>query len=335
MNSRSQKFKFKIRDFNDVTPILIFLIVVVFFGIATQGRIFSPYNIKILIDQSVTTLVAGMGMIFVIALGGTDITPGAVAACGGFATYLIGCKYGILAAFAVALLVGGATGLLLGVVNARFKVPSFMASLAIGPIALRGFANIILQSQESEVIITPELVSINTFPIKLPIVITLLIIIVYLFHYSPFGYYCRAIGENESAVRYAGVNVRKIKILAFLISGLMSGFATVFMVSRASGLQTSLGTGFEMNVMMAIFVAGVPVTGGIGAKIYKLIVGAFTLLILQTGMVLCGLTGSTIQLVRGLVLLSVVYLSVTLNNKGPEGLKNLFPSKKKKDTANA
>ena len=328
--NKKLKLGFKIKDFNDITPILTFLVVVVFFGIATGGRLFTPYNFRILIDQSITTLVAGLGMIFVISLGGTDITPGAVANCGGFAAFLLGARYGILVAFVSAILIGAASGLIVGVVNARFKVPSFMTSLAVGPIALRGIANVILQNQETEVIITPELVAINSLPVKLPITIVLLIIILYLFHYSPFGYYCRAIGENESAVRYTGVNVKKIKILAFLISGVMAGFATVFMVSRAGGLQSSLGTGFEMNVMMAIFVAGVPVTGGMGTKIYKLLLGAFTLLVLQTGMVLCGLSGSTIQLVRGIVLLTVVYLSVTLNNKGPEGFKGIFSFKKKK-----
>ena len=317
----------RISNLNDITPFVIFFIIAIFFGIATEGKIFSPFNLRILVDQSITTLVAGLGLVFVIALGGTDITAGAVVALAGYSAYLLGCRHGTIVAFAIAIAVGLASGFVLGFVNAKRKVASFMASLAIGPIALRGFTSIIIQGYTKEVIITREIAAINTFPVKIPIVCVLIVVIVFIFHFTPFGYNCRAIGENEVAAKYTGVNVKKVKILAFMISGMMAGIAAVFTISRASCVQSSLGTGFEMNVMMAIFVAGVPVNGGMGAKIYKLFLGAFSLLILQTGMVLCGLSGAVIQGVRGIILLAVVYLSVILNEKGSGGVVIKLPGR--------
>ncbi len=325
-----KKKSIRINSLNDITPIVTFLLIAVFFGVATKGKIYSPYNLKILFDQSITTIVAGLGMIFVIAMGGTDITTGAVVALSGYASYLLGCRYGVIVAFVAAILVGTFSGLVMGIVNAKYKVPSFMASLAVGAIALRGIVAVITSKKKTEVIATKEFLSINEMPIKLPIVLVLLVLAIYVFHYTKFGYYCRAIGENEVAVKYAGINVTKIKMIAFIISGIMGGIAGVFTVSRAGGIQSTLGTGFEMNVMMAVFVAGVPVSGGMGTKIYKLILGAFTLLILQTGMVLCGLSGSIIQGVRGIILIGVVYLSVALNKYGSSGIELKLPSLSKK-----
>ena len=166
-------------------------------------------------------------------------------------------------------------------------------------------------------------------PVKLPITIVLLIIILYLFHYSPFGYYCRAIGENESAVRYTGVNVKKIKILAFLISELWRASPRCSWF-HARGLQSSLGTGFEMNVMMAIFVAGVPVTGGIGHEDIQ----AFAWRVYAArpadrhgALRAFGLDDPAGPRNRPA---DCGLLSVTLNNKGPEGFKGIFSFKRKR-----
>ena len=329
---KSGKGAIRISSLNDITPFLTFLIIVIFFGVATQGKIFTPNNLRILTDQSITTLVAGLGMIFVIAMGGTDITAGGIVVTAGYASYILGCQYGVGVAFAVAIAIGLASGVIIGVVNARFKVSSFMATLALGIIALRGVASVIIDSYKAEIIITPEYAALNTFPIKLPIVGVLLLIVLYVFHYTSFGYHCRAIGENEVAVKYAGINVTRTKIIAFIISGVMAGFSAIFTVSRASGVQSSLGTGFEMNIMIAIFVAGVPVSGGMGAKIYKLFLGAFSLLVLQNGMMMLGLSGAVIQGVRGVILLAIVYLSVMLNEKGAGGL-TLWQPKRDKHAA--
>ena len=140
--------------------------------------------------------------------------------------------------------------------------------------------------------------------------IILIVIVWYVFNYTPFGAYCRAIGENENAVKFAGVPVTKIKIIAFGLSGLFTGIASVFVLARVGGCSTTLGLGFEMRVMMAMFIGGIPVEGGSGTRLYKMIVGAFMITLLENGLVLTGSSGSITQLIRGIVLLAVVYITI-------------------------
>ena len=306
--NKSKKFSF---DINTWLPVIIFLLVVVIFGIATGGSIYSSTNLKSLFNQTVPTIIAGLGMIFVASMGGTDISCGTIVA-------LVGC-FGLLASevhpalfIVVGILIGLASGILLGFCNAKLKVNSFMASLAL-MMAYRAISTSMLSNRSYYL---PEsLEFFNNMTFKVISVIILVLVIVYVFHYTRFGNYVRAIGENEVAVRHAGVNVELIKIAAFAMSGLMAAVAGFYTVARLGGTNSTIGSGFEMKVMMALFIAGVPVSGGYGSKIYKLILGAPTIIILESGLVLCGASGGVTQLVRGLVLLGAVTLTGYLGKR--------------------
>lgn len=298
----------KIKDnFEALLPFLILAVMVILFSILTGGQIFAVNSLRTLVKQTLNIILAGLGMTFVVALGGTDITQGSlVGLCAAFAAS-IGADYSIPMAFVASILVGTASGMFLGVVNARFKVPSFMASLAM-LIALRAMVSSILGSRS--VILPEALRRLDQFYISVPVVIILALIICYLFNFTPFGAYCRAIGENENAVKFAGVNVTLVKIAAFAMSGLMTGIAALFVLARVGGSSNILGVGFEMRIMMAMFIGGIPVSGGSGTKIHKMLIGAFMITLLESGLVMSGCSGSITQLIRGIVLLAVVYITI-------------------------
>lgn len=289
----------------DAMPFLILLLLVVGFGIATKGAIFTQRNLLALFNQSVATIVAALGMMFVASIGGTDITHGSLAAVAGAYAAMACAAWGSWAAFPVAILVGAASGAILGVVNAKLKVPSFMASLAM-LIALRAFVGLVLST--NVVFATGIISDLNGFWMKLIVTIILVVIIMFIMEKTRFGHYCKAIGENERAMQYAGVNTTLVKIFAFIVSGAMAGIASLFMLARVGGASTALGSGFEMQVMMAMFIGGIPVFGGMKTKTYKLILGAPMVIILENGLVICGTSGSVTQLIRGVVLLAVVYI---------------------------
>ncbi len=299
-------------NINTIMPFLILGGMLIIFGIATHGQVFVKQNLLNLFNQSAATIIAGLGMIFVASMGGTDITHGSLLAVAAAFSAMAGQAFGAGGMFPTAILVGALSGLFLGVLNAKFKVPSFMASLSM-LIALRAFVNWLLSAR---VIMVPQSIKfIDGFSFKLPALIVLIIIIGYIFKYTPFGTYLRAIGENENAIKYAGINVDKIKIVAFMISGIMAAIAGIFTIVRMGGSNNTLGNGFEMKVMMAMFIGGIPVQGGMGTKLYKLIVGAPTIILLENGMVLCGAGGGVTQGVRGVVLLAAVYLTMVIYSK--------------------
>ena len=161
----------------------------------------------------------------------------------------------------------------------------------------------------------------DNFQFELIAVIILIILAIYVFQYTPFGMYVRGIGENENAMEHAGINVVKIKIIAFVISGVMASLAGIFLSARVGGTNNTLGSGFEMKVMMAMFIGGIPVEGGMGSKIHKLIIGAPTIILLENGLVLSGVDGNVTQLIRGIVLLAAIYVTSRINEKFRYGMK--------------
>lgn len=318
---KEKKFNFNL---NAWLPVLIFVLIFAIFAILTHGMILSFNNLLDIFNQSVATIIAALGMLFVAAMGGTDITAGVVVA-------LAGC-FGLMAAqdtghsflfVIVSILIGIASGLLMGYVNAKRKVNSFMASLAL-LIAYRAVVNLVLSNKSYY--LPDNLYVIDNVGFKVVAVIILIAIVVYIWNFTRLGNYVRGIGENETAIKYTGVNVDKIKIIAFVVSGLMFAIAGIFTVARLGGTSNTMGSGFEMKVMMALFIGGVPVQGGEGSKVYKLVFGALTITMLEKGLVLCGLESGVTQLVRGLVLLASVCLTSQLAKRmayiGQEGAHN-------------
>lgn len=303
------KRKFK-KD--NIAPMLIFITLVVILGIITNGMIFTKRNMMNIFSQSVTTIISGLGMLFVASMGGTDITHGSLIAVAAAIAAIAGNAFGAAWMFPVAMAIGVASGLFLGVVNVKLHVPSFMASLSM-LIAMRALSTLIISSG---VIKVPSGITfIDGNIMKLVILVALILIVLYIFHYTRYGTYVRAIGENENAVRFVGINVDKIKIIAFVTSGIMAGIAAVFTIVRVGGASNTLGNGFEMKVMMALFIGGIPVEGGMGSKLYKVLLGAVLIVVLENGLVLCGATGGVTQLIRGIVLLGAVYITRILNDK--------------------
>ena len=112
-------------------PFIILLAMLLIFTVTTGGSIFSGSNLMLILKQTLNVIIAALGMVFVASLGGTDITQGSLVGFAGACGTVAALNYGLAAAVVAAVIAGLLSGLFLGVVNARFKVPSFMCSLAM------------------------------------------------------------------------------------------------------------------------------------------------------------------------------------------------------------
>ena len=294
-------------------PAAVFVFIILVFEVASGGSFLSSYNVINLFGQALTTIIAGLGMMCVIAMGGTDITHGSLVGMVGALSLFAVSAWGNFIMLPVALLVGIASGFVAGFFNAKGKVPSFMVTLAM-LLAMRAGVSIAIGSRT---ILAPiDIVNIVTNPIfELVSVVVIIALFVYLWNYTRLGFYMRAIGENENAVKYVGINVDKIKIVAFVISGLMAAVAGFFTVSSVGGASYNLGASFEMQVMMAVFVGGVPVVGGRETQIYKVVIGALVIASLQNGLTICNVSGSVTEGISGLILVGAVFFSQEVSRK--------------------
>mgnify|MGYP000946868576 CR=1 FL=1 len=296
------KKKFSI---NTLIPIMSFLILFCVFLIATRGTLVTPQNISNIVSQAFPVIIGGTGVLFVTAMGSTDLSVGANAALSATLGAMAASHLGTWAIFPVAIGTGMLVGALNGLWNSRCKMPSFMMTLLIG---LRGLLNYFLASN---LIYAPTvLITFNTFPVKLAIVAVLVVIFYYVFEYTKIGYYCRAIGENERTVIATGINVKRIRMTAFIISGFMAALFGIMQIVNVGGSTNSLCQFMEMRIQMAIFLGGVSVTGGFSARIYKLLIGSFTIVMIENGLTLCGVDSTLSSAIQGILLMLVLFATI-------------------------
>lgn len=271
-------------------------------------------SVKLIVNKAIPYIVAGLGTLFVTAMGGTDITHGALIAFEFSVVVMVGNALGGPVGIIVGILCGLVSGFLLGFINSKFKVPSFMVSLGL----LVFFRALSTMIGGTAYIDLPEFVTVfGKYYISIPITVVLFIFMRFLFHNTPFGYYVRAIGENENAVKFSGIDVDKIKIYAFIISGVMIAIAGILnMGTKSTLLPSTTGLGFEMSVLIAMFIGGIPVRGGFGCKMYMIIIGAFTVAIMENvlGSLLLFET-YYVQLIKGIMLIAILFLAAVFKRR--------------------
>ena len=297
----------------NVLPICALLIVTFVFAITSGGQSITITNLLSVLNQSLTIMIGGMGMIFVLCHGGIDLSIGSVACVSAYVAARFAMPYGIVPTFLLAIAAGAVCGFITSIFVARFKLPSFMTTVAMQT-GLRGLANVAVTS--SGVILASSSMQVfNNLSIKIIVVVVLLGIMWYVFEYTRLGKYSKAIGENELCSKISGINVPRIKTLDFVISGAMAGVAGIFMMARTGGINNMVGKGAEMRVIMALLLGSIPVAGGMDSKMFKVIVGALTIAMLENGLSVSGITGGAYQLIEGVMLVFMCVITTFVKKK--------------------
>ncbi|MCD8217080.1 MAG: hypothetical protein LUD01_03375, partial [Clostridiales bacterium] len=127
--------------------------------------------------------------------------------------------------------------------------------------------------------------------------------------YTKFGKHAKAIGANPTAARQSGVNLLRYKMICYIIMGICIVVASVFQMGYTGSASDATGTGFEMNVMVALILGGMPLSGGMKSRVSAAIVGAFTYSLLDVGLPLIGVPTNMTFLVKAIIFLIVVLIT--------------------------
>jgi ribose transport system permease protein len=274
------------------------------------------------------TIVVGCGALFVVAQGSIDLSVGVNLALSAVVATWAANAAGTVMLIPVALIVGLIIGIFNGIVVSRFKVPSFMLTIAM-LIGVRGVVNYI-QTVIGAEYIPGSMALLNQPYIKYPAFAVIVVVMAYIFEYTKAGRYSKAIGENETAAGFIGVPVNLMKVAAFALSGLMVGFGALFSLASVGGTSMQMGVFFEMKVAMAIFLGGVLVTGGTSAKLYKVLLGSFSITIIVNGLALIGLSASQYsQTIEGLLLLIILFVTILASKKSGRAHRTLTEGEEK------
>lgn len=120
-------------------------------------------------------------------------------------------------------------------------------------------------------------------------------------------------GENERTVKAIGINTNKIRFICFCISGFMAGVFGFILLGKVSGASSTLCNMMEMKIQMAIFLGGILVTGGFSSKLFKAIIGSFTIVIIENGLVSCGVATSPSEIIEGVLLIVILCVTIYSN----------------------
>lgn len=288
-------------------PYLGLILVYVIFTILTRGRLIEYNNLKTILEQCVLTITAGAGVIYVLSVGGLDLSQGSLLGIGSIAIASLS-KVNVLLAVAAAVAVCGMIGCVNGVLNTKAKMPSFIVTICIMYI-FRGLTGYITSS--GALAVSAGIYALNTLPFKLTVLGILLAASYVLFHFTEFGDKIKAVGSGEIASWYSGINVDRIKILAFVLAGVAAGLAAFMNELRTGTATASTGSCFETDVLLALVIGGMPVSGGAKSRFSAIIIGAFIVAALGNGLVILGVGTEIQQLIRGLVFLGAVAVSVS------------------------
>ena len=298
---------------------LVALIAACIFGAARYYAFPTPENVLNVLRQNSMLGLLALGMTFVILTGGIDLSVGSLLAVAGIVTAALS-PYGALVAVAGGVGAAAALGLVNGLLVTKARIEPFIVTLAT-MIAARGAA--LALTGESSVRIDRAASGIvwlgrgDIGPIPVPIVVFALAYLVgwVLLRYTRFGRHVYAVGDNGGAARLLGLEVDRVLIGTYALSGALAGLAGVVLAARLGAGQPVAGTGWELDAIAAVVVGGTLLTGGQGG------VGATLIGVLLLGVIfnLFNLEGTISPwwqwVLRGVFLLGVVLVQARLQRR--------------------
>jgi simple sugar transport system permease protein len=281
------------------------------FGIGTDAFL-SETNILNLLRQSAPLLITGIAMTFVITTGGIDLSVGSVLALVN-AVAAIFLQAGIPWPLVIVamLLLGALVGLANGFVTAYEGIPAFIVTLASLSI-FRGVALLLTQGYSIPIESGPfvELGRGWLLGVPFPAIVAVIVAVIgwVALTQARFGRYVTGIGANAEAVRRAGVDVRRVITLTYIVSGMAAALSGLIIAARLGSGSSNAGVGFELDVIAAVVLGGTNLMGGRGT-IVGTVLGALTIAVIGNGLILAHISPFFTQIVTGLIILIAIWLN--------------------------
>jgi ribose transport system permease protein len=257
------------------------------------------------IDLSVEAMVSFSGVVAAILIAGTNIAGGQIA-------------FGIAAwqAIPIALFVGGMIGLFQGLLITQLNMNPFIVTLGFRSILLgvslvwtRG-AGINIQKDPFLSFLTGY-INLGDLKIPMPLILALVIyaIVWFVLNHTKLGRYTYAIGGNETAAKLSGINVNRVKMIIYGLSGLLAAVAGILVMGRLQSGAYQNGTNMTLISVAAVVIGGTALSGGVGG-IWGTLVGVFIIRIVEAGLVYLSFPSNAKEIVIGAIIVLAVALDV-------------------------
>lgn len=313
--------------------VVVFLIVAALFGffcIASPN--FRKYSTMLsILDYSYYITLIAIGVTFPLITGGVDLSIGTGLICysliGGYLVVYQG--WPVWLGVIICILCGAIIGLLNGVLIGIMNLPPFLATLCtmmmtrgLGSIFSTGLG-IPWPTVGTEGGWFRTIFKLNIGDMKLPLgflwILLLIVLMSFILNHTKAGRYIIAVGCNREATRLSGINIKSYYIIAYVISGVFAGIASIAYSAIFASVYPGTGAGFELEGIGGAIIGGVSMTGGVGS-IAGTLLGVFVICILKTGLPFVGLQANWQQIITGIVLITAVLIDLSRNKKGAKSV---------------
>ena len=289
-----------------------------------QPRFLSPFNLLNVMRQVSVYGLLAVGMTFVILTAGIDLSIGSMIAFCGLVAAAVA-KGGIVNRFAVgagaealgygwqlaalaAIAVGLACGFIQGFAITRLKVPPFVVTLG-GMSAFRGAALLFSEggpiSGFRDSYVWWGQGKIGNVPVPVIVFIVFAVIAHIVLRYTRYGRQVYAVGGNPEAARLSGLNVRRVVLSVYVITGFFAGLGAFVLSARLNSSEAVAGTGYELTVIASVVIGGTSLFGGTGT-IFGTVVGTILIGVLLNGLVLLNVSPYIQQIIIGVIIVLAV-----------------------------
>jgi ribose transport system permease protein len=286
-------------------------LVVVVIGVSlTTDRFLSPANLMNVVLQVAIIAIIAIGSTTVILAGGIDLSPGSMVALLTMvlATLVKAEHLPLVPAALLLVLAGAGLGLVNGLLVAYGRIPSFVATLATLS-AYKGWAFLFNHgspifdvSASLDPLFYGKLLGL---PLPLYYVVVLYALAYVLLTRTATGRAIYAVGGNDTAARLSGINVARVRLLAFTLAGCTAGLASILMTARLNSGSPNYGAGFELQAIAAAVIGGATLAGGSGNVLFTL-VGALTVAVVANGLNLNNVSTTWQSIILGVIIVLAV-----------------------------
>ncbi|MPZ82180.1 MAG: ABC transporter permease [Actinophytocola sp.] len=287
--------------------------VLVAYNLAFTTNFATVANLNTQLVQVAPVLIVALGMAMVIGTEGVDLSVGSVMAIAA-AILPLYLGYGILPAVGLALVAGALCGLLNGTLVAVVGIQPIVATLAL-LVGGRGLALVFADGQLKD-IRNAELLDLGSAKVLgIPVVVWIAALLAalgwLLVRYTTFGRQLVAVGGNRSASALAGLPVRRVLMITYVLSGVLAAIAGIVATARLTASDPSaIGNLYELSAITAVVVGGTPLSGG-RVRILGTVAGALLMQMITATLIKHNLPDSTAQIVQAAIIVVAVYLQRT------------------------
>ena len=281
-------------------PIAGLITIFLLFNVLTNFRMMK--NLPLVLSQVYVTMIAATGVFFIMTMGGLDFSQGSIL---GIASIVV-CMLS-KTSIPLAIVGGIAAGAVIGAINGYFyvyrKIKSFIVTICT-MFLFRGFIKYL--TTNAPVAGSAKLINFDSTGLKIACTVLILAIGFVLFRFTKFGTYLKAIGAGEKAAMFSGIRTDRMKFWIYVLAGAITGFAAFINVIKVGSVTSSGGNQLETQILIALVLGGMPISGGAKVRFENIIVGSLLYIVLNSGLTMMGFTTQLMQLIQGVVFLVFV-----------------------------